>query len=72
MQGPTEYDSIATRYAVVGDLATLDTTVLERFRADIDAERSARIDSTRLELSAIRQIVNHLRGNRPGEFGGLA
>jgi F-type H+-transporting ATPase subunit epsilon len=55
--------SIATREAVVGeDLATLDATVLTRFRADIESERSARVDSTRLELSAIRQIVSHLRG----------
>ena len=48
------------------------TTVLARFRADIELERAARVDSTRLELNAIRQIVSHLRGSRPGEFGGLA
>ena len=56
--------SIATRDAVLGDdLATLAETVLARFRADLENERSARIDSTRLELSAIRQIVSHLRGS---------
>lgn len=65
--------SIATREAVVGEnLATLDTKVLAHFRADIELERSARVDSTRLELNAIRQIVSHLRGSPPGEFGGLA
>jgi F-type H+-transporting ATPase subunit epsilon len=62
--------SIATREAVIGDnLATLDETVLARFRADIETERSERVNSTRLELSAIRQIVSHLRGAKG--FGGL-
>ena len=57
--------SIATREAVLGDdLATLDETVLARFRADIEAERSERVNSTRLELSAIRQIVSRLRARR--------
>jgi F-type H+-transporting ATPase subunit epsilon len=56
--------SIATRDAVLGDdLATLAETVLARFRADIETERSERVNSTRLELSAIRQIVSHLRGS---------
>ena len=41
-------------------------TVLARFRADIETERSERVNSTRLELSAIRQIVSHLRGRRHG------
>ncbi len=63
--------SIATREAVLGDdLATLDETVLARFRADIETERSERVNSTRLELSAIRQIVSHLRGAKG--FGGLS
>jgi F-type H+-transporting ATPase subunit epsilon len=63
--------SIATREAVLGDdLATLDETVLARFRADIETERSERVNSTRLELSAIRQIVSHLRGDAKG-LGGL-
>jgi len=54
--------AIATREAVIGDdLATLDETVLARFRADIEAERADRVDSTRLQLNAIRQIVRHLR-----------
>ena len=64
--------SIATREAVLGDdLATLDEMVLARFRADIETERSERVNSTRLELSAIRQIVSHLRGDAKG-FGGLS
>jgi F-type H+-transporting ATPase subunit epsilon len=65
-------NSIATREAVLGDdLTTLDETVLARFRADIETERSERVNSTRLELSAIRQIVSHLRGDAKG-FGGLS
>jgi F-type H+-transporting ATPase subunit epsilon len=58
-----EVISIATREAVLGDdLTTLRETVLARFRANIEAERSERVNSTRLELSAIRQIVSRLRG----------
>ena len=54
--------AIATREAVLGDdLATLDETVLARFRADLDAERSEHVESARLELSALRHIVEHLR-----------
>ncbi len=53
---------VATREAIAGDaLATLENVVITRFRAEIDAERSARIASTQLQLSAIRQIMNHLR-----------
>ena len=59
--------AIATREAVVGDdLATLDTLILDRFHADAESERTERVDSTRLELSAIRQIVNNLQGGRGG------
>jgi F-type H+-transporting ATPase subunit epsilon len=62
--------SIATREAVLGDdLATLDETVLARFRADLETERTERVNSTRLELSAIRQIVSHLRGGSIGSEG---
>ncbi len=60
--------AIATREAVQGDdLATLDKTVLNRFRADIEAERAEHVESTRLQLNAIRQIMRHLRpGGRVG------
>jgi F-type H+-transporting ATPase subunit epsilon len=54
--------SIATREAIVGDdLATLDQTVLARFRADIETERTEHVESTRLQLNAIRQIMRRLR-----------
>jgi F-type H+-transporting ATPase subunit epsilon len=56
--------AIATREAVASDdLATLDQTVLARFRADTEAERAERVDSTRLQLNAIRRIVSHLRAS---------
>jgi F-type H+-transporting ATPase subunit epsilon len=60
--------AIATREAIAGDdLATLDQTVLARFRADMEAERTERVESTRLQLNAIRQIVSHLgSGARAG------
>ena len=54
--------AVATRDAVAGgDLATLENTVLARFQTDIEAEKANRVDSTRLQLNAIRQIVTHLR-----------
>jgi F-type H+-transporting ATPase subunit epsilon len=54
--------AIATREAVTGDdLATLDATVLGRFRADIETERTERVESTLMQLNAIRQIMRHLR-----------
>ena len=63
--------SVATREAVAGDdLATLDQTVLARFRADLETERAEKFESTRLQLSAIRQIVSHLRP--PGRSGSFA
>jgi F-type H+-transporting ATPase subunit epsilon len=65
--------AIATRVAVLGDdLATLDETVLARFRADIETERAERADSTRLQLNAIRQIVAHLRSSGRGGSANFA
>ena len=62
--------AIATREAVTGDdLATLDATVLARFRADIETERTEHVESTRLQLDAIRQIMRHLRPDRRGGYG---
>jgi F-type H+-transporting ATPase subunit epsilon len=54
--------AIATREAVTGaDLPTLDRMILDRFRADLETQRTAHVESTRLQLSAIRQIMRHLR-----------
>ena len=62
--------TIATREAVAGDnLVTLHETVLARFRADIEAERTEHVESTRLHLNAIRQIMSHLRPDRRGGAG---
>jgi F-type H+-transporting ATPase subunit epsilon len=59
--------AIATREAVAGaDLATLEGEVLARFRAQQEAERSEHVESTRLQLAAIRQIMQHLRPERGG------
>jgi len=64
--------AIATREAVIGDdLATLDEVVLGRFSADIETEKAGRVESTRLQLNAIRQIMRHLRPDgrsAPGAF----
>jgi len=51
------------------DLATLDQSVLARFRADIETERSEHVESTRLQLDAIRQIMRHLRPDQSGRLG---
>lgn len=65
--------SVATREAVVGDdLATLDQTVLARFRADIETERTEHVESTRLQLNAIRQIMRHLRPDGRSGSGNFA
>jgi F-type H+-transporting ATPase subunit epsilon len=60
--------AVATREAVAGDdPGTLDQTVLGRFRADIETEKTGRVESTRLQLNAIRQIVSRLgSGARAG------
>jgi F-type H+-transporting ATPase subunit epsilon len=62
--------AIATREAIAGDdLATLDATVLARFRADIEQERSQRFESVKLQLNAIRRIVRQLQpGSRWGNL----
>jgi F-type H+-transporting ATPase subunit epsilon len=55
--------SIPTREAVVGDdLATLDSEVLNRFKAEADAERVDRAETVQLQLNAIRQMVTRLHG----------
>lgn len=64
--------AIATRQAIAGeDLATLHEVVLKRFHTDIEAERTEHVESTRLHLAAIRQIMLHLRPDgrtQPGAF----
>lgn len=63
--------AIASREAVPGDdLATLDQTVLARFRADLEEERTEHTEATRLHLSALRHLIGRLK-QRPGA-GGLA
>ncbi|MCF4167605.1 F0F1 ATP synthase subunit epsilon [Zavarzinia compransoris] len=58
--------AVTTREAVPGDdLETLHETVMARFRADDEAERMEHVEATRLHLNAIRQIMAHLRPERP-------
>ena len=62
--------AVATREAVPGDdLVTLDRTVLARFRADIETEQTEHVESTRLQLNAIRQIMSHLRPDGHSRLG---
>ena len=54
--------TVATREAVLGDdLGALEGSILAGFQKAADAERTERVDSTRLQLKAIRQIVGRLR-----------
>ena len=63
--------AIATREAIVGDdLARLEQVVLAQFRDELEAERTARTESLRLQKQAIRQIVRYLRPERLGLFEG--
>lgn len=59
--------AIATREAVPGDdLATLDREVLVRFRAEMDEERVEHVETTRLHLSAMRQMLARLQPKSRG------
>lgn len=60
--------AVATREAIVGDdIATLEATVLARFRDDSDRDRSERFDSNQLQLTAIRRMVGEMQaGGRHG------
>lgn len=59
--------AIATREAVVGDdLGRLDRDVLERFRAEADADRVESTESTRLHLAAMRQMMARLQRKSGG------
>jgi F-type H+-transporting ATPase subunit epsilon len=63
--------AIATRQAQVGDdLAALEHAVLARFRAELDAERRARVAATKLHTAAIRQIIRALRPAGREHLGG--
>jgi F-type H+-transporting ATPase subunit epsilon len=54
--------AIATREAVRGDdLDRLDRDVLSRFRADLDDERVEHVETTRLHLNAMRQMLSRLQ-----------
>ncbi|WGI24290.1 F0F1 ATP synthase subunit epsilon [Halomonas alkaliantarctica] len=61
---------IATREAVMGDdLATLDADVLARFETEAEEERAEHIESVRLQLNVIRQMISRLhRSSNKGEF----
>lgn len=63
---------VATREAVVDDdFDRLETAILTRFRQSQEDERTARAESMKLQASAIRRIMEHLRPDRqPGAGGG--
>ncbi|RUR28334.1 F0F1 ATP synthase subunit epsilon [Vreelandella andesensis] len=61
---------ITTREAVIGnDLATLGADVLARFEADAEEEKVEHVESMRLQINAIRQMISRRhRGANTGEF----
>jgi F-type H+-transporting ATPase subunit epsilon len=62
--------AIATREAQRGDdLDALEASVLSRFRAEAEAERSGRTAAVRLQTQAIRRIVEALRPERQTGLG---
>ncbi len=62
--------AIATREAVSGDdLETLDREVLARFRAEQDQERVEHVETTRLHLTAMRQMLARLQPKSRGAGG---
>ncbi|HEY1411503.1 MAG TPA: F0F1 ATP synthase subunit epsilon [Rhodopila sp.] len=62
--------AIATREARRGDdLDALEASVLVQFRADAEAERTGRVEATRLHTEAIRRIVEALRPERQAGGG---
>ncbi len=65
--------AVATPEALAGeDLQRLESEALARFRRRLEAERAARVDSERLHLAAIRQIIQLLRPERAGSSLGRA
>jgi F-type H+-transporting ATPase subunit epsilon len=62
--------AISTREAVVGDdLATLDAEVLARFQSDADEERVEHVETMRLQMNAVRQMIVRLhQGADTGQF----
>lgn len=54
--------AVTTSEAIPGDdIATLEQAISDHFGAEAEAERSDRVDSTKLQLRAIREMVRHLR-----------
>ncbi|WP_339774859.1 F0F1 ATP synthase subunit epsilon [uncultured Thalassospira sp.] len=62
--------AIATREAVTGDdLTTLDQEVLQRFQSEADDERVEHVETMRLQMHAIRQMISRLGpGSRKESF----
>lgn len=59
--------AVATREGHVGDdLAALEETVLARYRARQEGERSGRVGAAKLRMRAIRHMVEALEGRPVG------
>ena len=59
---------VATREAVGEDsLRELGSAVLQRFRAEAEAESESRVSTQRMQLAAIRQLQRYLESGRQTE-----
>ncbi len=68
--GGTEV-AVATREARLGeDLEELEQVVIDDFHAAAETERAARVESMRLHMKAVRQILRYLRPSEPAGPGG--
>ncbi len=62
--------AIATREAERGDdLDALEASVLVRFKADAESERTGRVAATRLHAETVRRIIDALRPDRQTGLG---
>ena len=57
----TGWRSPHARHSLATILPRWNSAVLARFRAELDAERRARVAATKLHTAAIRQIIRALR-----------
>ncbi len=63
--------AVACRRGTLGDdLDTLQADVAAQRAAELDADRRAKVEQTRLHARALRQLMRYLRGDRQPPGGG--
>ena len=68
-----DHVAIACRRGAIGDdLEMLEADVAAERAAEIDADRRAKVEQTRLHARAVRQLMRYLRGDGHAPDGGNA